>query len=171
MIKKYGISSFIFLLISTQCLSQIDYSIKSETSFIKFLYNPITVDAGPDWKGYYLENDNGVDLTISNGLLFKKRTYAGIGVSYLNFEGINGLAVYSDFDFISRKRKAAPLGYIKIGYSHLWNQYENGTGTSLVEFGYGYHYHVTDNFTIYLKTGVLLTQQSFLIPIRLGVRF
>ena len=171
MIKKYGISSFIFLLLSTQCLSQTNYSMKAETSFIKFLYNPITIDAGPDWRGYNLEGQNGVDISISNGFLFKKKTYVGIGVSYLNFEGINGLAVYSDFDFISRKRKAAPLGYVKIGYSHLWNQYENGTGTSLVEFGYGYNYQVTNSFAIYLKAGILLTQQSFLIPIRLGVRF
>lgn len=171
MIKGCLVCFFLLLKLSSQSYSQIDYSIKAETGFIKFLYNPITVDAGPDWRGYYIEDENGVDISISNGFLFKKKTYTGIGVSYLNFEGINGLAVYSDFDFISRKRKVAPLGNIKIGYSHLWNQYKNGTGTSLVEFGYGYNYQVTDSFAIYLKTGILLTQQSFLIPIRLGVRF
>ncbi|NBW38685.1 MAG: hypothetical protein EBR30_27430 [Cytophagia bacterium] len=148
-----------------------DYSIKTESSFLKFLYNPIIVEAAEGWKGYNLEDRNGIDLSLSNGLLFKKKTYTGIGVSYLNFQGINGLAVYTDFDFISKKRKVAPLGNIKIGYSHLWNQYENGTGTLLVEFGYGYNYQVTNSFAIYLRTGILLTQQSFLIPIRLGVRF
>lgn len=171
MIKSFSIVSFLILVVCFQGFSQIDYSIKAETSFIKFLYNPIIVEAAEGWKGYNLDSKNGVEITMSNGLLFKKKTYTGIGISYLNFEGTNGLAIYSDFDFISRKRKAAPLGYVKIGYSHLWNQYENGTGTLLVEFGYGYNYQLTDSFAIYLKAGILLTQQSFLIPIRLGVRF
>lgn len=171
MIRRYIVSSFIFLIVSSKGYCQTDYSIKAETGFIKFLYNPIIVEAAEGWKGYNLDSKNGIDLTISNGLLFKKKTYTGIGVSYLNFEGTNGLSVYSDFDFISIKRKMAPLGYVKIGYSHLWNQYENGTGTALVEFGYGYNFQATDNIAIYLKTGILLTQQSFLIPIRFGVRF
>jgi hypothetical protein len=69
------------------------------------------------------------------------------------------------------KSKLSPLFNLKIGYSHLWNQYENGTGSALVEFGIGVNYRPKEKLNVFLKSGFLITQQSLLLPIRLGLRF
>jgi hypothetical protein len=60
---------------------------------------------------------------------------------------------------------------LKIGYSHIWNQYENGTGTVLGELCVGLNYRLTERIDIYTKSGFSITQQSLLIPIRFGIRF
>ncbi len=151
--------------------SQVNYSIKAETGFLTYQFNTIDVDPGPNWKGYYLDGENGFDLSITNGIEYKEKLYAGVGVGYLNYEGINGFSVFSDFEYLPLKRRLSPLVNLKIGYNHIWNQYEGGTGTALGELGIGVNYKLTDRFGIYAKSGVLMTQQSLLIPIRIGLRF
>lgn len=153
------------LLIAAKGFSQIDYSIKLETGFFKYKYNTIQVDPGPNWKGYYLYEENGVDLNITNGIKYKEKLYAGIGIGYLNFEGINGLSIFSDFEYLPLKTRLKPFINLKIGYSHIWNQYENGTGTALGEFCLGLNFRLTKKIDIYTKSGFLMTQQSLLIPI------
>ncbi len=169
--NKGYILLLLFLLIAFNSFSQAKYSLKAEAGFTKFLFNPVSVDAGPDWKGYYLDGQNGIDINISNGVMFKKKIYTGLGFGYLNFEGQHGVSIFSDFEFLSVKKKIAPLANIKIGYFQLWNQYENGTDTVLIELMAGLNYHLTESVDIYFKSGFLITQQSLLIPIRLGFRF
>jgi hypothetical protein len=159
------------LLFGLKGYGQINYSIKIETGFLKYRYNTIRVDPGPNWKGYYLNGENGIDLNFINGLYYKKKLFAGIGLGYLNFEGINGLSLFSDLEYLPLKSKLSPLINLKIGYSHIWNQYENGTGTALSELTIGLNYRMTEKIDMYIKSGFLLTQQSSLIPIRLGFRF
>ena len=154
-----------------QGYSQISYSIKTETGFLKYQYNTIQVDPGPNWKGYYLYEENGIDLNVINGFDFNKKLFAGIGLGYLNYEGVNGLSIFSDFEYLPLKTRLTPLINLKIGYSHIWNQYDNGTGTGLGEFCVGLNYRLTEKMDIYAKSGFTLTQQSLLIPIRLGIRF
>ena len=81
------------------------------------------------------------------------------------------MSLFSDLEYLPFKTRLSPLFNLKIGYSHIWNQYENGTGTALGEFGFGLNYRLTENIDIYAKSGFLITQQSLLIPIRLGFRF
>lgn len=154
-----------------QGYSQISYSIKTETGFLRYQNNIIQVDPGPDWKGYYLDEKNGIDFNIVNEIDFKNKLFAGIGIGYVNFEGINGLSVFSDFEYIPSGTRLSPLINLKLGYSHIWNQYENGTGTVLGEFCIGLNYRLTEKMVVYVKSGFTMTQQSLLIPIRLGVRF
>lgn len=45
----------------------------------------------------------GVDLNIINGLGFRNKFLVGIGFGYLNFEDINGLSVFSDFEYLPLK--------------------------------------------------------------------
>jgi hypothetical protein len=165
------IIGFITILTVNQGYSQINYSIKAETGFLKYQNNTIQVDPGPNWKGYNLYEENGIDFNIVNGIYFKKKLFAGIGIGYLNFEGINGLSVFTDFEYLPLKTRLTPLMNLKIGYSHIWNQYENGTGTGLGEFCVGLNYRLTEKMDIYAKTGFTMTQQSLLIPIKLGIRF
>jgi len=165
------IIGFITILTVNQGYSQINYSIKAETGFLKYQNNTIQVDPGPNWKGYNLYEENGIDFNIVNGIYFKKKLFAGIGIGYLNFEGINGLSVFTDFEYLPLKTRLTPLMNLKIGYSHIWNQYENGTGTGLGEFCAGLNYRLTEKMDIYAKSGFTMTQQSLLIPIRLGIRF
>jgi hypothetical protein len=151
--------------------SQIKYSLKAETGFFKYQFNTIQIDPSPNWKGYYLDEEDGIGLNIINGIDLKNKLFAGIGIGYLNFEGTSGFSVFSDFEYLVLKTRLTPLINFKIGYSHIWNQYEDGTGTALGEFVLGLNYGLTDKTDIYLKSGFSLTQQSLLIPIILGCRF
>ena len=161
----------ITFLIAKQGYSQTNYSVKAEAGFLKYRYETVQVDPGPNWKGHNLYQENGIDINIINGLDFSNKLFAGIGIGYLNFEGINGLSVFSDFEYLPLKTRLSPLINLKIGYSHIWNQYENGTGTGLGELCVGLNYRLTEKIDIYTKSGFTMTQQSLLIPIRLGVRF
>ncbi|OQC38319.1 MAG: hypothetical protein BWX63_00419 [Bacteroidetes bacterium ADurb.Bin041] len=159
------------ILTINQGYSQISYSIKTETGFLMYQNNTIQVDPGPNWKGYNLYEQNGIDFNIVNGIDFENKLFVGIGIGYLNFEGINGFYAFTDFEYLPLKTKLTPLVNLKIGYSHIWNQYENGTGTGLVELSTGLNYRLTEKIDIYAKSGFTITQQSLLIPIRLGIKF
>jgi len=92
-------------------------------------------------------------------------------VGYLNFEGIEGFSVFTDFQYLFFDTKLKPLANFKVGYNHIWNQYENGTGSALGEVGLGVNYSLTETIGLYLQGGLLMTQQSLLIPIRMGFKF
>lgn len=140
---------------------------------MQYMYRTISVDPGPNWKGYNLnEKQNGINLTVINGLSFvNKKLFAGIGLGYLNFEGINGISVFTDFEYLPLKTKLTPLVNLKLGYNHIWNQYEGGTGKMHTELGVGLNYKLKEKFGLYLKSGMLFTQQSFMIPVTLGFRY
>ncbi|MEN6456359.1 MAG: hypothetical protein ABFD10_19060 [Prolixibacteraceae bacterium] len=158
------------LLSVNQVYSQIHYSIKAETGFLKYQYHTVQVDPGPNWQGYNLYEENGIDFNLINGFKFN-RIYAGAGLGYLNFEGVNGLSLFSDFEYMPLKTRLTPLINLKIGYSHIWNQYENGTGTGLGELCVGLNFRLTEKIDIYAKSGYSMTQQSLFVPVRFGIRF
>lgn len=152
-------------------LTQVEYSGKVETGYLKFIGNTIDVDPGPDWKGYHIENENGIDLSLINGIKLKNKIFTGIGLGYLNVEGNEGYSIFADLEYLPLKSRLTPLLNMKMGYNHLWNQYENGTGSVLFEFGVGLDYRILESNGIYIQSGFLMTQQSLLIPLRLGFRF
>lgn len=169
-IKSLFIIALIIFLIANQGYSQINYSIKAETGFLKYQFNTVQVDPGANWKGYNLDEENGIDFNIINGFDFKNKLFAGIGLGYLNFEGVNGFSIFSDFDYLPLKTRLTPLINLKIGYSHIWNQYESGTGTGLGELCLGLTFRLTERIEIYAKSGFSMTQESMLIPIRFGIK-
>ncbi len=167
---------FLFLtFVSFTSYCQVKYSGKVETGFLKYRYQLVQydLDPGSDWKGYYLDDEqDGIDINLINGIsLFEKRFFTGVGIGYKNFEGINGITVFGDIDYLPLKSKLTPLLSLKIGYDHIWNQYEGGIGTAMAEFTAGVNYKLTEKLNIYLKSGILFTQQSSLIPIRIGMGF
>ena len=171
------IFAFILVLtfISVESYSQVRYARKMEAGFMNFRYNTVQYDMDPnsDWKGDYLNKEqNGIDLNMVNGIsLFEKRFFAGAGIGYQNFEGINGITVFGDIEYLPLKSKLTPLLNIKVGYDHIWNQYEGGTGTALGEFTAGIDYKLSEKLNIFLKSGMIFTQQAFFIPVKIGVRF
>lgn len=164
-------SLLILMMVVSQGQGQVNYSVKAETGFLKYQYNTIQIDPGPNWKGYNLSGKNGIDLTFMNGLSYNNSLFAGIGLGYLNFDGVKGVSIFSDFEYMPLKTRLTPLVNLKIGYSHLWNQYEKGTGTALAELGLGLNFRLNEIISIYTSSGFLMTQQSLLIPVRIGVRF
>lgn len=163
------------VLISNSSFSQVRYSGKIETGFLKYRYQIVQydMDPGSDWKGYYLNKEqDGIDLNLINGVtFFGNRFFAGVGLGYQNFEGISGITVFGDIEYLPLKSRLTPIVNVKIGYDHIWNQYEGGTGTALGEFTAGICYKLTERINIFLKSGILLTQQSSLIPVRIGIGF
>ena len=161
----------ILTIFGLKAYSQIEYSRKIETGYLGFQYTMVQVEAGPNWKGYNLNKEqNGIDVNLINGIQFKNKLFAGIGLGYVNFDGINGISVFSDFEYLPLKTKLTPLINLKIGYNHIWNQYKNGTGTALIELGGGLNYRFSEKFGVYLQSGFMITQQTFFIPIKLGLR-
>ena len=164
-------TTILLLALSMVAKAQINYSGKFEAGYMRFQNNTVQVDPGPDWKGYYL-NDNGIDINFINGLTFlNNKIFTGLGLGYLNFEGANGVSVFADLEYLPFKTKLTPLLNVKLGYDHIWNQYDGGTGTMHTEFCIGLNYKLTEKFGLYLKSGMLYTQQSLLIPITFGFRY
>lgn len=169
--KHLALITLLLLSNSFSVKAQFEYAGKTEFGYMHFEYHPIQIDPGPEWKGYYL-NENGVYINSIHGLSNpNKKLFAGIGLGYLNFEGINGVSVFADFEYLPLKTRITPILNLKIGYDHIWNQYDGGTGTKLAELGVGMNYKLTGEFSLYLKSGILLTQQSALLPITIGFRF
>jgi hypothetical protein len=170
-IKKISLIGLIIISVVFKGYSQTNYAVRVESGFMKYKNNIINIDPGPNWKGYNLDGQNGFDLNVINGIKHNEKFYAGVGVGYLNFEGISGVSLFADFEYLPLKKYALrPLFNFKIGYSHIWNQYENGTRTAFAEFGFGLNYKLNEKIDIYVKSGLLFTQQSLLIPIRIGIR-
>lgn len=87
------------------------------------------------WKGYSFDNgQNGVYINFVNGIRIKDQFFAGIGIESLNFEGINGASIISEFESILLKNRLCPSLNTGLGYSHVWRQYKSGSGTALLEF-------------------------------------
>jgi hypothetical protein len=170
--KKNIFIVFLLIGIGQSIHAQTSYYGKIESGYLRYFSNTITVDPGPNWKGYYLNNvHRGYDVSLTNGLCFRNAFYTGIGGNYINFSGIKGLSLFTDIEYVPAHKRLTNMYRLKIGYSHLLNQYENGTTTALVEFGIGKNYWLSDNTALYLQIGLLMTQQSCIIPMRLGCRF
>jgi len=160
-----------FIHFSHYTSGQIKYNLRTEIGTLSFQNTTIDVDPGPNWRGYNLnEEQNGLSLDIINGISLNNKLFIGLGIGYLNFEGINGYSIFGDLQYLPLNSKLTPLINLKIGSNHIWNQYENGKQSVMFELSGGISYKLQDNFSIYLTSGLLLTQQAFLIPIRLGIR-
>lgn len=163
---------FLLNFIALNSKAQIKYAAKFEFSFQKYGFRTITYDPGPNWRGYNLrDKPDGLCLSVSNGIsLANKKLFFGVALAYHNFEGINGVSAAADLEYIPLKTKLSPLVNFKLGYNHVWNQYPDGSGTNYGEYLLGLNYLINSKNSIYLKSGILFTQESLFIPICLGFR-
>ncbi len=171
--KKSLLTIFLFSIFNFSALAQIRYAAKIETSYLFYNYTTVQVEPGPGWKGYNIDSEeNGVGVSCSNGVsLFNNKLYTGIGLGLLNFDGIKGYALYADIDYAPFKTKWNPFLNMNVGYSHLNNQYDNGTATGLVNIGAGLNFNINQTRAVFLKSGVMFTQQAMLFPVTLGFKF
>ncbi|MBL1409672.1 hypothetical protein [Sphingobacterium faecale] len=171
--KGLFITLKILILSTLVSNAQINYSGRFETGYQHYLFRTLTVDPSPNWKGYNLDKkQNAFSLTSVNGLTFNDtKLFTGIGLGYLNFESISGVSIFGDFEYLTSKSRMTPLFHLKLGYNHIWNQYEGGKGTMLTEFGLGLNCKLNEKFGVHIKSGIHIVQQSFLIPITLGFRY
>lgn len=166
----------IFALIFCSMLTnkaQVAYSGRVEAGYLHYLNRTITVEPGPNWRGYNLDNNqDGFNVIAVNGMAFHdNKLFTGVGLGFYNFEGIDGMAIFWDIEYLPLKKRITPLLNLRLGYNHIWNQYEGGTGTTHTEFGFGINYKIKEKFGLYIKSGLLVTQQSSLLPLTLGFRF
>jgi hypothetical protein len=162
----------LFILSSFLSIGQREYSGKIEFGYLKYQTQFIKVDPGPNWKGNYLNSSqNGIDINVTNGIRFNKKTFTGIGLGYLNLEGIHGFTAFVHVERVLMPLKISPLLGFKLGYNHIWNQYENGTGTAFLQFGVGVNYRISEKYDLSVKTGFQLMQMALLVPVHLGFSF
>lgn len=136
-----------------------------------FIGNTIKVDPGPNWMGYYLNNASAYILNTSHGLLWKGVFFTGVGVEYQQFHGKYGFSGFAKLSTQVYNKKISINGSLKIGYSHLWNQYPNGTGTMYLAPELGVVWEVPERIAFELTTGPTWMQQSLLWSLGLGFRF
>ena len=161
-----------FSLMGMAGYSQIGYLGKIETGYSAYVFRATQVDPGPNWLGYYLnDNQNGAEINIINGIELNRKFGAGIGIGYLNYEGIDGYSIFASFERLPKENKLSSIANLKIGYNHIWNQYENGSGSLLLELSIGGNYRISENIGIYLQAGIAGTLQAIFIPVKIGVRF
>jgi len=150
---------------------QIKYNLRTEIGTLRFQHTTINVDPSPNWNGYSLnENQNGLSFDVINGISIKDKLLIGLGVGYLNFEGIKGYSLFSDIQYLPLKTRLTPLINLKFGTNHIWNQYENGQQSMMFDLSGGISFKFKGSYSAYLTSGLLLTQQAFLIPVRFGIR-
>ncbi|MFD3002593.1 hypothetical protein ACFS7Z_19640 [Pontibacter toksunensis] len=149
-------------------LAQVSHSGKIEFGYLKFQ----NINRESDWIVDYIKGDyNGLDVNLVNSIRFKEKFTVGVGIGYLNILNKSGISLFSDFEYTPLKKKLSPLLNTKIGYSNTWNRYEDGTGTALIELGAGLSYRLTGRTRTYIQSGILFTQQSSFLPIKIGVQF
>lgn len=153
-------------------LSQVKYAGKVEVGHLNFQRHMVRVDPGPEWKGYYLqEGQHGFELSAAQGVHYRDRLFAGIGAGYLNFNGVHGLNLFLNTQLAFTKRRLRPVVNTRFGYSHLWNQYSEGTATAMAEATAGMEYVLAKRHSVHLSAGMLVMQQSLLYPLRVGFVF
>ncbi|PCH75919.1 MAG: hypothetical protein COB98_07750 [Flavobacteriaceae bacterium] len=170
--KRLLIALILLIVAGVKSYSQIAYSGKIELGYLAFKHQLLDVDPGPNYRGSHLDKgQNGKEISMSNGISIHDKWYTGIGVAYLNFEGINGISVYSDVDYRLLKTKLTPVFNMKLGYNHSWNQYENGTKSVLFELGVGVCYKLSKKRAIYIQSGFSVIQEASFTPFRIGFKF
>lgn len=159
-----------WVVVPVMASAQTSYFLTLETGWLAYQYNAVDTDIGPGWKGDYLNGQDGFAFDFVNGVIVRKKLFMGAGIGYLNFEGVHGYSVYGDIRHVLLTTRIAPLVGIKAGYSHIWNQYEGGTRTGLVELLGGVRFQMGNTREIYITSGICLVQQAFVIPLRVGLQ-
>lgn len=172
LLSKFILSIFILCLFQARLGAQINYTGAIESSGLLNKITLVRVDPGPGWRGYYLEDaQQGFSISTVHGIAIKHHVFIGLGLSYLNFQGIHGYSIFGNFNYQILKRKVSPLIGMKLGSSHIYNQYDSGTRTPFFELNGGFNVYISEKQSLYMKSGITVTQQCSFIPITLGYQF
>lgn len=177
--RKY-IAVFVVLILSgilsvfQPAMAQIQFYKKVELGYLNYRYQTVKYDIDdPNWKGPALNDEqNALGLLGVYGLrFFNDKINTGLGVGYLNFEGTNGATTFGEITFKPLKENFGPFINIRVGYSHIWNQYDNGSNSMLSAFEGGFYYNISDQKSIMFKTGIQFIHEALFLPFSLGFVF
>ena len=167
----------ILLLLARQSCAQYTYTLKGEYRYLKNIddhFNGakdfVVPRYNPSWRGESLNGEEGVSLNVINGVEYKDKVFAGVGLGYLNFEGIHGIDAFVELEYIPFTTRIRPLIGFGVGGSHIWNQYDKGTRTASGGLGVGLNINITDKIDIYAKTSLWFSQFDQFVPLSIGVR-
>ncbi len=162
---------------STLLYSQIRYSGKIEPNLNINIGRTLTVDPTPYWQGYDLDHkQNGSGINFINGVMFREKFFAGLGVGYQNFyhadaspKNIHGAAFFFNGEYVNLEKPRSILFYTNLGLSTIWKN--SGThATSAVEIGTGYNSQFMKDH-IYIKGGIGLMHHHAFLKFGAGYRF
>jgi hypothetical protein len=184
-----------FILVSVSAKAQYDQNrsgwermFKVDLGYAPFVTNPN--DKEND--GYYLNNlQHFGGVNVMGGLCLNQDFFAGLGAGFNYYFVPNelgkdmgndrmGFQVYGDFDYRSLQDEFSPMVYAKAGASYMMSDGTFGnTLTPMLEVGLGcnwYFSHAVVNMernykSLYLTVGFAYMQQTFFLPICLGIRF
>lgn len=143
---------------------------KIECNFVQYGTNIIQVEPGPNWKGYNI-NDDVLQLSYIFAKNRPQKIIYGVGLSYMNFKGYNGLNVLLNMENPDRGQKISPLFGSRIGYSKIWNQYPKGKNSIVAQMNTGVRVKLTERVATGFFIGFQIGQQSIIFPIGLNVKF
>ncbi len=131
----------------------------------------IDIEPTPNWEGYYLDNkQDAFVINLTKGIALKDAFFLGAGLGYQNFEGHHGLAVFGQGEISPINKRIKPVALFRAGYSHLWNQYDKGTGTFMAETSLGFELNIRGMLLI-PGVGVVFMQQSRLWTLKIAFVF
>lgn len=174
--RKGYILIFVFFTCAEIAFGQVKYSLNIEAAHLQFRNTLVDVDPGPNWQGHSLNERNGYELSLINGILFQEKFNLGFGISYHGFytssrSTQHGLAGFLNLEYANYQKKLSPLINLKLGSGHLWNQYDKGTRNFYGEISAGPMIRLSPNIQLYTKTGIMILQQASIVPFRVGLRF
>lgn len=164
-----------------------EWMFKADLAYAPFMTNPNDKESD----GYYLNNQQHFGgINVMGGACLSQDFFVGLGAGF-NYYAVPseigddlghshmGLQVYGDFDYRPLQDKFSPMVYAKAGASYMMSDEAYGnTLTPMVEVGLGcnwYFSHAVVNMernykSVYLTLGFAYMQQTFFLPLRLGIR-
>jgi len=181
----------VMLLLSSSAFAQFrqdrsiyEYMFKWEAGYAPFVSNL----GNPGEYNFYI-NDlrHMAGVNLINGVCIKQDFYLGVGLGYdyvvnpsdLKGGWHSGLA-FIDFDFRPLDMEWSPMVYAKGGAHYMMGKTPYGnTITPYLEVGLGanwYYNYVLSNMernyhSLFFELGIAYTQQTVVIPFRIGMRF
>lgn len=166
---------FLFIYITIQtATAQVKYYKKVEAGYFINRGGGVKYDIDdPNWKGPPLKNEpNAANLSFINGVgFFGNKLLTGAGLGYLNFQGIHGLSLVSEIEYMPVNESGGPFVNVRLGYTHIWSVYENGTGSEFIDIEGGIKLDLYKELDMYIKSGFIYTQNYMFVPVSLGVQF
>ena len=80
------------------------------------------------------------------------------------------MTVFFNGEYVNLEKPHSILFYTNLGYSHIWNQYENGKGSEMLELGLSYNQQFFSDH-LYFRGGFGTMHQHAFFKFGAGYRF
>ncbi|MGY6559172.1 MAG: hypothetical protein ACXIT9_07790 [Nitritalea sp.] len=136
----------------------------------RFHTRTFDVEPNPGGSAFPLPPASAYALDVGLGLQNQKWGSIGIGLGTSFFADNTLLRASVVGDFHPIKGTWMPFLRMRLGYSSLDTFQQENRQSPLAEGTWGLRYALTPHLALELQTGVLFTQQTLFIPIRIGCR-